>query len=35
VQAPGEHIAAILLDGSPLGEASFLVRFKAKEKTLD
>jgi hypothetical protein len=33
VQAPGEHVAAILLDGAPLGEASFLVRFKAKEKT--
>ena len=29
VQAPGEHVAAILLDGAPLGEASFLVRFKA------
>ncbi len=28
VQAPGRHVAAILLDGSPLGEASFLVRFK-------
>ena len=28
VQAPGQHIAAILLDGTPLGEASFLVRFK-------
>ncbi len=31
VQAPGRHIAAILLDGAPLGEASFLVRFKASE----
>ena len=28
VQAEGEHVAAILLDGAPLGEASFLVRFK-------
>ena len=28
VQAPGRHVAAILLDGMPLGEASFLVRFK-------
>ena len=28
VQAPGLHVAAILLDGLPLGEASFLVRFK-------
>lgn len=28
VQAPGRHVAAILLDGTPLGEASFLVRFK-------
>ncbi len=32
VQAPGEHVAAILLDGAPLGEASFLVRFKVKEQ---
>ena len=31
VQAPGRHVAAILLDGAPLGEASFLVRFKASE----
>ena len=31
VQAPGRHVAAILLDGSPLGEASFLVRFKPDE----
>ena len=30
VQGPGRHIAAILLDGTPLGEASFLVRFKAE-----
>jgi hypothetical protein len=35
VQAPGDHVAAILLDGAPLGEASFLVRFKAKEKAED
>lgn len=28
VQGPGQHSAAILLDGVPLGEASFLVRFK-------
>ncbi len=28
VQAPGRHTAAILLDGAPLGEASFLVRFR-------
>ncbi len=28
VQRAGLHIAAILLDGAPLGEASFLVRFK-------
>lgn len=28
VQRPGLHVAAILLDGVPLGEASFLVRFK-------
>ena len=28
VQAEGDHIAAILLDGVPLGEASFLVRLK-------
>ena len=27
VQQAGLHIAAILLDGNPLGEASFLVRF--------
>ena len=31
VQAPGRHIAAILLDGTPLGEASFLVRFESKD----
>ena len=28
VQGEGDHVAAILLDGTPLGEASFLVRFK-------
>ncbi len=28
VQAEGSHVAAILLDGAPLGEASFLVRFR-------
>ena len=28
VQSPGRHVAAILFDGAPLGEASFLVRFK-------
>lgn len=28
VQQAGTHVAAILLDGTPLGEASFMVRFK-------
>ena len=28
VQRAGAHVAAILLDGAPLGEASFTVRFK-------
>ncbi len=28
VQRAGLHVAAILLDGNPLGEASFLVRLK-------
>ena len=28
VQDEGEHVAAILLDGAPLGEASFVVRFQ-------
>ena len=28
VQRAGLHVAAILLDGTPLGQASFLVRFK-------
>lgn len=33
IQKTGLHVAAILLDGMPLGEASFLVRFKElKEK---
>ena len=31
VQGPGRHVAAILLDGAPLGEASFLVRFKPED----
>lgn len=31
VQAPGQHTAAILFDGIPLGEASFLVRFTPAE----
>ena len=35
VQGPGRHIAAILLDGTPLGEASFLVRFKSKGDVSD
>ena len=35
VQAPGRHIAAILLDGAPLGEASFLVRFKSEGDASD
>jgi len=30
VQEPGVHSAAILFDGIPVGEASFLVRFKAE-----
>ena len=32
VQGPGRHAAAILLDGTPLGEASFLVRLKEDSK---
>lgn len=28
VQHPGLHVAAILLDGTPLGEGSFLVRLR-------
>ena len=35
VQQAGQHVAAILLDGTPLGEASFLVRFKDKEVVTD
>jgi hypothetical protein len=35
VQQAGLHVAAILLDGVPLGEGSFLVRFKAEEPTGD
>ena len=35
VQGPGRHIAAILLDGAPLGEASFLVRFKSSGDVAD
>ena len=31
VQRAGLHVAAILMDGVPLGEASFLVRFKKDE----
>ena len=31
VQRAGTHVAAILLDGTPLGEASFTVRFKEQE----
>jgi hypothetical protein len=31
VQRAGLHVAAILLDGTPLGQASFLVRFKGQE----
>ena len=30
VQRSGLHVAAILFDGVPLGEASFLVRFKGE-----
>ncbi|MCI0788549.1 MAG: hypothetical protein J4N69_07865 [Chloroflexi bacterium] len=30
VQKPGIHSAAILFDGIPLGEATFLVRFKSE-----
>ena len=31
VQRAGTHVAAILLDGTPLGEASFMVRFKESD----
>ena len=30
VQRPGLHVAAILLDGTPLGEGSFLVRLQGE-----
>ena len=33
VQRQGVHVAAILLDGGPLGEASFLVRFQEDAET--
>lgn len=33
VQKPGIHSAAILFDGIPLGEATFLVRFAEKSDT--
>ncbi len=33
VQQAGLHIAAILLDGTPLGEGSFLVRFRDSAST--
>ena len=32
VQRSGLHVAAILFDGVPLGEASFLVRFQGEEE---
>ena len=35
VRAPGSHTAAILLDGTPLGEATFLLRFVTEEDALD
>ncbi len=28
VQRLGRHVAVILIDGAPVGEASFMVRFK-------
>ena len=28
VQRVGRHVAVVLLDGAPVGEASFMVRFK-------
>ena len=33
VQRPGLHIAAILFDGHPVGQASFMVRLKVPEGT--
>ena len=35
VQKPGIHSAAILFDGIPLGEATFLVRFPEKSDDTD
>ncbi|MDE0822973.1 MAG: hypothetical protein OSB07_03240 [Dehalococcoidia bacterium] len=35
VQKPGIHSAAILFDGIPLGEATFLVRFAEKSDAAD
>jgi hypothetical protein len=35
VQKPGIHSAAILFDGIPLGEATFLVRFTEKSNDTD
>ena len=35
VQKPGIHSAAILFDGIPLGEATFLVRFTDDTKTTE
>ena len=35
VQKPGIHSAAILFDGIPLGEATFLVRFKGNQGEAD
>ena len=35
VQKPGIHSAAILFDGIPLGEATFLVRFTDDAKTTE
>ncbi|MEO2141646.1 MAG: hypothetical protein ABGX63_05635 [bacterium] len=35
VQKPGIHSAAILFDGIPLGEATFLVRFTEKSDDTD
>jgi hypothetical protein len=34
-QAPGSHTAAILLDGTPLGEVGFLLRFVTEKDTPD
>ena len=32
VQRVGRHVAVILLDGAPVGEASFMVRFREESK---